>query len=53
MKDKDLNQIAKIEKAIADKYGEDAITNPKAFWDENKEKEYLEQMKEFYSKSSC
>lgn len=52
MKDKDLNQIAKIEKAIADKYGEDAIINPKAFWNQNKEKEYLEQMKEFYSKTS-
>ena len=29
MKEKDLNKIAKIEKAIKDKYGEEAIQNPK------------------------
>ena len=52
MKNKDLNKIAAIEKAIKEKYGDDAITNPKAFWDEDKEKEYLEQMKEFYAKTS-
>ena len=46
------DQIAAIEKAIKEKYGSDAITNPKSFWDENKEKEYLQQMKEFYSKTS-
>ena len=42
---KDLNQIAAIEKAIKQKYGEEAIQNPKANWDETKEKEYLEQLK--------
>ena len=52
MKNKNLNDIAKIEKAIAEKYGDEAIANPKATWDENKEKEYLEQMKQFYSKTS-
>ena len=46
------DQIAAIEKAIKEKYGADAIANPKSFWDENKEKEYLQQMKEFYSKTS-
>lgn len=43
---KDPNEIVKIEKAIAQKYGEDTIANPKHFWNEDKEKEYLEQLKE-------
>jgi len=50
MKDKDLNKIVAIEKAIAEKYGEEAVQNPRANWDKDKEKEYLEQMKEFYKK---
>jgi len=51
MKDKDYNQIAAIEKAIAEKYGGEAVQNPKANWDEEKDKEYLQQMKEFYDKN--
>ena len=47
---KDLNLIAKIEKAISEKYGEKAIQNPASFWNEEKEKEYLEQVKELESK---
>ncbi|NBR16129.1 MAG: hypothetical protein EBU01_16360 [Crocinitomicaceae bacterium] len=43
---KDLNQIVKVEKAIAQKYGEDAIANPKHYWNEEKEREYIEQLKE-------
>tara|TARA_R100000008_G_scaffold83718_1_gene69523 strand:+ start:2653 stop:3051 length:399 start_codon:yes stop_codon:yes gene_type:complete len=50
MKDKHLNKIVAIEKAIAEKYGEEAVQNPRANWDKDKEKEYLEQMKEFYKK---
>jgi len=46
----DPNRIAAIEKAISDKYGDDTIQNPKANWDEEKEKEYLVQMKELYQK---
>ena len=46
---KNPDKIAAIEKAIAKKYGEEAIQNPKANWTEEKEKEYLKQMKEFYS----
>jgi len=46
----DPNRIAAIEKAISDKYGDDTIQNPKANWDEEKEKEYLAQMKELYQK---
>jgi hypothetical protein len=51
MENKDLNRIAAIEKAISEKYGEETIANPKANWDETKEKEYLLQMKEFYQKT--
>ncbi len=43
---KDPNEIVKIEKAIAQKYGEDTIANPKHYWNEEKEKAYLEQLKE-------
>jgi hypothetical protein len=50
MKDKNLDHIAAVEKAIAEKYGDEAIANPKATWDESKEKEYLLQMQEFYQK---
>ena len=46
----DLNRIAAIEKAISERYGDDAVQNPKANWDEEKEKEYIEQSKEFYKK---
>ena len=49
---KDLNEIAAIEKAIKDKYGEEAIQNPKKTWDEEKEKKYLQGLKEFYGKKS-
>jgi len=35
--------IVKLEKAISQKYGEEATHNPKRFWDEDKEKEYLQQ----------
>ena len=42
----DLNQIAAIENAMKEKYGETAILNPKSGWDEDKEKNYLQQIKE-------
>ena len=35
--------IAKLEKAIAQKYGDEATHNPRRFWDEDKEKGYIEQ----------
>jgi len=50
MKKKDLNKIAKIENAIAKKFGNEAIVNPKSLWTDEKEQEYLQQMKDFYSK---
>ena len=50
MPNKDLDRIAAIEKAISQKYGDEAIQNPKTNWDKEKEKEYLEQMKGLYAK---
>ena len=47
---KDLNDIVKIEKAIKEKYGEEAIQNPKKHWNKDKENKYLQQLKEFYNK---
>ena len=48
MKEKNIDQIARIEKAIKEKYGEEAIQNPKANWNKEKELIYLEQLKDFY-----
>ena len=50
MTEKDYNFIAKVEQAIEDKYGEETIQNPKANWSEEKEKEYLEQIKKIQQK---
>ena len=45
--DKDKQDyIVKLEKAISQKYGKEAINNPKRFWNDKKEKDYLEQIKE-------
>ena len=46
MTSKDPNYIPKLEKAISQKYGEEAINNPRRFWDEDKEKEYIAQSQE-------
>lgn len=48
----DYNEIAKYEKAIKDKYGNEAIQNPKKNWDEEKEAKYLEELKDFYKGST-
>jgi hypothetical protein len=52
MKENKINKIAAVEKAISEKYGEEAIQNPMSAWGDEKEKEYLLQMKELYSKTS-
>lgn len=52
MKKKDLNEIAKIEKAIKEKYGEEAIQNPKGTWDKEKEARYLEELNAFHQRPS-
>ena len=50
MKEKDFDKLAAIEKAIAEKYGKEAIQNPKGNWNEAKEKSYLQQSQKFYKK---
>ena len=52
MKTKDLDKIAAIERAIQKKYGYDAVQNPNANWDDEKEREYLESTKKFQTKVS-
>jgi hypothetical protein len=49
MSKKDPNYAVKVEQAIAKKYGEEAVVNPKSTWDDEKEKEYLEQLKDTFS----
>ncbi len=48
--DKDLNKIARFEKAIAKKYGPEAIENPRKFWDDHKEEHYKQQLKKLAEK---
>jgi hypothetical protein len=40
--------VAQYEKAISDKYGENSVANPRSTWDNEKEAEYLEQVKMVY-----
>ena len=47
---KKLNEIAKLEKAIKKRWGEEAIKTPQSEWDEDKEKDYKEQQKDFAQK---
>ena len=42
---KDYDQIAAIEKAIAEKYGKDTAQDIRGDWGDEKEKEYLNQIK--------
>ena len=46
----DWNYIVKLEKAIEQKYGKEAVQNPHSSWNEEKEKEYLEQLKKLANK---
>jgi len=45
---KDPNYAVKVEKAIAEKYGQEAVVNPKSQWDDDKEREYLDGLKSNY-----
>jgi len=47
---KDPNYVVKLEKAIAEKYGEETIQNPKKNWNEEKEEQYVEDLKVLYQK---
>ena len=44
------DKIAGLEKAIKEKYGEEAVAHPRANWDDDKEREYLEQIKKLAAK---
>ena len=48
----DLDYIVMLEKAIKTKYGESAIKNPRSEWGQEKEKEYLQQLKAFTHRES-
>ena len=50
MKKKDPNYIAKLEKAISEKYGGETVANPRGNWDDEKEKIYLEQIEKLRQK---
>ena len=50
MSKKDPNYAIKVEKAIAEKYGEETVQHPRNDWTDEKEKEYLSQLKELYSR---
>ena len=45
---KDPNYAIKIEQAIANKYGDETVQNPKKTWTEEKDEEYFAQLKESY-----
>ena len=52
MTKKDPDYIANLERAISKKYGQDAIQNPKKYWTDEKEKEYLAQLKDLYKNNN-
>ncbi len=52
MKKEDPNYAIKVEQAIAKKYGNEAVVNPKSQWDNEKEKKYLDELKEVYYNST-
>ena len=49
MKRKDPNFAIKVEKAIAEKYGEETVQHPKSEWTNEKEKQYLDDLKKIYN----
>ena len=51
MKQKDPNYAVKVEKAIAEKYGEETVQHPQKDWDDEKEKKYLAQLKQIHEKT--
>ena len=49
---KDPDYTIKVEQAIAKKYGKEAVQHPKANWSDEKEKQYLSELKEVYSRDT-
>ena len=50
MKKTDPNYIAKLEQAIAKQYGKATVQNPRGNWDDEKEQDYLQQIKDLAKK---
>ena len=50
MNKKDPNYVAALEKAIKEKYGDFVTMNPKYFWNQEKEREYVAEVKETVKK---
>ena len=48
MKNKDPNYAIKVEKAISEKYGENTIQHPKSEWSDDKEEQYLSDIKKLH-----
>ena len=46
MSKKDYNLIAAFEKAIVEKYGKNTVQDFRSYWEEQKEKEYLKQLRD-------
>ena len=44
-KQRDPSLVAKVEQAIEKKYGKEAVVHPKSNWSDEKEQEYLKQIK--------
>ena len=49
-KNDDPNFVIKLEKAISSRWGDEAIKNPKSFWNPEKEKNHQEEAKKFYKR---
>tara|TARA_Y100001963_G_C6484810_1_gene310622 strand:+ start:151 stop:546 length:396 start_codon:yes stop_codon:yes gene_type:complete len=52
VKKKDPNYPIKVEQAIAKKYGDETVQHPKKNWTNEKEREYLEDLKTIYKRSN-
>jgi len=48
MKSDDPNFVVKLEKAIEQRWGSEAVENPKKHWTPEKEKKHAEEVREFY-----
>lgn len=49
---KDLDKVVKIEHAISKRYGEETIVDPRSLWTDEKERDYLDQLRNEEKKES-
>ena len=50
MAERDLNKIAALERAVTQRWGKDVVKNPRADWNDEKEREFKEQQKRLYER---